>query len=199
MEARMKTKEEIRKCALKVRAEIGKAERRAADKEIAERLIREEFYKNARCIYCYASFRDEAGTTEIIEESLKQGKRVAAPRVVGRRGMEFFFIKSRADLRPGTWNIPEPGPWCAKAPLPDEETLVILPGAAFDRSGARIGYGGGFYDAYLDGNDRCIRAALAFDAQLVEKVPAEEHDVRAEYIITEKELIRCSQDYPETP
>ena len=59
--------------------------------------------------------------------------------------------------------------------------------------------GGGFYDAYLDGNDRCIRAALAFDAQLVEKVPAEEHDVRAEYIITEKELIRCSQDYPETP
>ena len=65
MEARMKTKEEIRKCALKVRAEIGKAERRAADKEIAERLIREDFYKNARCIYCYASFRDEAGTTEM--------------------------------------------------------------------------------------------------------------------------------------
>ena len=194
----MGTKEDIRKQILAVRAGISKAERRAAEAAIAERLMQTDFYKNARCIYCYASFRDEAGTAQIIEGSLRQGKRVAAPRVVGRRGMEFFFIKSRADLRPGTWNIPEPGPWCAKAPLPDEETLVILPGAAFDRSGARIGYGGGFYDAYLDGNDRCIRAALAFDAQLVEKVPAEEHDVRAEYIITEKELIRCSQDCPET-
>lgn len=197
METGMETKEEIRNHILKIRSEIGKAERRAAAQEITERLIREDFYKNARFIYCYASFRDEVGTTGIIEESLRQGKRVAAPRVVGRRRMEFFFIKSRADLRPGTWNIPEPGPWCSKAPLPDEKTLVILPGAAFDRSGARIGYGGGFYDTYLDGNDRCVKAALAFDVQCVEKVPAEEHDVRAEYIITEKELIRCCQDYPE--
>ena len=194
----MGTKEDIRKQILAVRAGISKAERRAAEAAIAERLMQTDFYKNARCIYCYVSFRDEAGTAQIIEGSLRQGKRVAAPRVVGRRGMQFFFIKSRADLRPGAWNIPEPGPWCAKAPLPDEETLVILPGAAFDRSGARIGYGGGFYDTYLDGNGRCTKAALAFDAQCVEKVPAEAHDVRADYIITEKELIRCCQDYPET-
>lgn len=194
----MGTKEDIRKQILAVRAGISKAERRAAEAAIAERLMQTDFYKNARCIYCYASFRDEAGTAQIIEGSLRQGKRVAAPRVVGRRGMQFFFIKSRADLRPGAWNIPEPGPWCAKAPLPDEETLVILPGAAFDRSGARIGYGGGFYDTYLYGNGRCTKAALAFDAQCVEKIPAEAHDVRADYIITEKELIRCCQDYPET-
>ena len=134
----------------------------------------------------------------IIEVSLRRGKKVAVPRIVGRRRMEFFFIKSRADLRPGAWNIPEPGPWCAKAPLPDEETLVILPGAAFDRSGARIGYGGGFYDAYLAGNDRCRKAALAFDTQCMEQIPVDEYDVRAEMIITEKELIKCSQDYPET-
>ena len=96
----METKEEIRKQILAVRAEISKAERRAAEAVIAERLMQADFYKNARCIYCYASFRDEAGTAQIIEGSLRQGKRVAAPRVVGRRGMEFFFIKSRADLRP---------------------------------------------------------------------------------------------------
>ena len=194
----METKEEIRKRALEIRAEIGKAERRAAEQAVLERLTKEDFYKNARCIYCYASFRNEMGTTGIIEESLRQGKRVAVPRVVGRRGMEFFFIKSRADLRPGTWNIPEPGPWCAKAPLPDEESLVILPGAAFDRSGARIGYGGGFYDTYLKGNNRCRKAALAFDVQCVDKIPSEEHDIRADFIITEKELIICPQDYPET-
>lgn len=194
----METKEEIRERALKSRAEIEKADRRAAERVILERLVQEDFYADARCVYCYSSFRDEVGTSGIIEESLKQGKRVAAPRVVGRRRMEFFFIKSRADLRPGAWNIPEPGPWCAKAPLPDEKSLVILPGAAFDRSGARIGYGGGFYDVYLKGNDRCRKAALAFGVQCVDKIPTEAHDIRADYIITEKELIICSQDYPET-
>lgn len=194
----METKEEIRKYALKIRAGIEKEERGAAEKAIAERLMKESFYRNARCIYCYASFRDEVETSGIIEEALKQGKKVALPRVSGRRKMAFYFIKSMADLSPGTWNIPEPGPWCAKAPLPDEKTLVILPGAAFDRSGARIGYGGGFYDAYLEGNNKCRKAALAFGLQCMDMIPADEHDVRADIIITEKELIVCSQDYPET-
>ena len=87
----METKEEIRERALKSRAEIEKADRRAAERGILERLIQEDFYADARCVYCYSSFRDEVGTSGIIEESLKQGKRVAAPRVVGRRRMEFFF------------------------------------------------------------------------------------------------------------
>ena len=191
----METKEEIRQYALKIRKGLKKAERSAAEQAVTERLLTDPVYKNARCIYCYASFRDEVGTSVIIEESLRQGKKVAAPRIAGRRRMEFFFIKSRADLRPGAWNIPEPGPWCAKAPLPDEKTLVILPGAAFDRSGTRIGYGGGFYDVYLEGNDKCRKAALAFDVQCMDKIPADEHDVRAEIIITEKELITCSQAY----
>ena len=191
----METKEEIRQYALKIRKGLKKAERSAAEQAVTERLLTDPVYKNARFIYCYASFRDEVGTSVIIEESLRQGKKVAAPRIAGRRRMEFFFIKSRADLRPGAWNIPEPGPWCAKAPLPDEKTLVILPGAAFDRSGTRIGYGGGFYDVYLEGNDKCRKAALAFDVQCMDKIPADEHDVRAEIIITEKELITCSQAY----
>lgn len=194
----METKEAIRKYALKIRADIGNAERRAAEQSIEKRLMEAPFYENARCIYCYASFRDEVGTSGIITESLKRGKKVAVPRVIGRRKMDFFFIRSRADLGPGTWNIPEPGPWCEKAPMPDEKTLVILPGAAFDRSGSRIGYGGGFYDTYLEGNDKCRKAALAFEAQCMEKIPAGRHDVRAEFIITEKELIICSLDYQET-
>ncbi len=194
----METKEEIRKYALELRAGLQMPQRRAAERSITERLVEEPLYENARCIYCYASFRDEVDTSGIIRESLIREKKVAVPRVTGRRKMEFYFIKSMADLRPGTWNIPEPGPWCEKAPQPDEETLIILPGAAFDCSGARIGYGGGFYDAYLERNDKCRKAALAFDVQCMDKIPVDDHDIRAEIIITEKELITCSQDYPET-
>ncbi len=112
--------------------------------------------------------------------------------------MEFCLIKSLADLRPGFLSIPEPGPWCKKAAPPHEETLVILPGTAFDRRGGRIGYGGGYYDAYLEGKDRCRKAALAFHAQISENVPADSHDVRADIIVTEEEIIRCTQDCPET-
>lgn len=194
----METKEEIRKYALKLRAGIKKPQRAAAERAITERLMKEPLYENARCIYCYASFRDEVDTTDIIRETLIRGKKVAVPRVAGRRTMEFYFIESMADLSPGIWDIPEPGTWCEKAPQPDEETLVILPGAAFDCSGARIGYGGGFYDTYLEGNDKCRKAVLAFDVQCMDKIPADEHDIRTEIIITEKERIICSQDYPKT-
>ena len=99
-----------------------------------------------------------------------------------------------ADLSPGYKGIPEPGPWCRKAPVPFEETLVIVPGIAFDRSGGRIGYGGGYYDTYLAGKTKCIKAAAAYSMQITEQIPTEPSDVKMDLIITEKELIVCSQD-----
>ena len=104
----MGTKEDIRKQILAVRAGISKAERRAAEAAIAERLMQTDFYKNARCIYCYASFRDEAGTAQIIEGSLRQGKRVAAPRVVSGRQERngILFHKEPGGLKTGSVEYP---------------------------------------------------------------------------------------------
>ena len=140
MVKKLEAKAEIRERALKDRAKIPKADREAAEHAILERLVREDFYADACCVYCYSSFRDEVATTGIIEESLKRGKKAAVPKVIGRRRMEFIFIKNREDLRTGTWDIPEPGPWSADAPLPDERTMVILSVAAFDRADTRDGY-----------------------------------------------------------
>ncbi len=192
------TKEEIRKQALKLRASMDAEKRSAAGKKILERLLEAPFYQEAESIYCYASFQDEADTAGVIEKSLSLGKKVAVPRVMGKREMEFFFIAGMDDLRPGMWSIPEPGAWCFRAPRPDVDALVVLPGAAFDRAGRRIGYGGGYYDVYLAGNTKCRKAALAFSVQCMERIPSEEHDIRTEFIITEKELVRCLQDYPQT-
>ncbi len=187
-------KDKIRKHFLKLRGEICEDMRKDADAKIARRLFETEMYRKAKSVYCYAAFRDEAGTAEIMEESLRRGKRVAAPRVTGRRRMEFFYIRVLSDLKPGTWSIPEPGPWCDPAPKPDAGALVIMPGAAFDRNGNRIGYGGGYYDTYLADCPSCRRAALAFSVQCAECLPADPHDIRPEFIITEKELIICPQD-----
>ena len=133
----------------------------------------------------------------IIEEALRNGKRVALPRVRGKRRMEFCFIMSPADLKPGFMGIKEPGPWCPKAPAPFKDSVVVMPGIAFDRNGTRAGYGGGYYDTYLEGHAECIKAALAYSVQIAPEIPAAPADIKVDMIVTEKELIICSQDFRE--
>ncbi len=171
-------------------------ERAAAQRQIAERLLASPLYREARCIYTYISVKGEVDTASLITSALMDGKRVAAPRVRGRHTMDFYFIKSRADLQPGFMGIPEPGPWCPKAPSPSADALMVMPGVAFDRTGARIGYGGGYYDAYLKDNRKCRRIAPAYAFQIAESIPTEEQDVSVEFIFTEKEMITCTTDCP---
>lgn len=191
------TKEEIREKYRKIRAQIPSETRKHADSQIAERLFNRPEYRDARIIYCYMSFKDEADTASIIDESLRLGKQVALPRVTGKRKMEFFFISGQKDLVTGFMGIKEPAGYCLEASAPSEDALVLLPGLAFDRSGARLGYGGGFYDTYLAKHAGCKKAALAYSAQIAPEIPTEPVDVKTDMIITEKELIICSQDFRE--
>ena len=181
----------------KIRAQIPSETRKHADSHIAERLFNRPEYRDARIIYCYMSFKDEADTASIIDESLRLGKQVALPRVSGKRKMEFFFISGQKDLVTGFMGIKEPAGYCLEASAPSEDALVLLPGLAFDRSGARLGYGGGFYDTYLAKHAGCKKAALAYSAQIAPEIPTEPVDVKTDMIITEKELIICSQDFRE--
>ena len=190
-------KKEIREKYRRLRHGLPLETRKSADEMIAKRLFNELFYRNARFIYCYASFKDEVCTGEIIEESLRQGKKVALPRVSGELQMEFFFINSPADLKPGFMGIKEPGQQCVKAPAPLEDTLILMPGVAFDRSGTRIGYGGGYYDTYLENHSVCMKSALAYSVQIAPEILSAPTDIKADMIITEKELIVCSQDFRE--
>ncbi len=191
------TKEEIREKYRKIRAQIPSETRKHADSQIAERLFNRPEYRDARIIYCYMSFKDEADTASIIDESLRLGKQVALPRVSGKSKMEFFFISGQKDLVTGFMGIKEPAGYCLEASAPSEDALVLLPGLAFDRSGARLGYGGGFYDTYLAKHAGCKKAALAYSAQIAPEIPTEPVDVKTDMIITEKELIICSQDFRE--
>lgn len=191
------TKEKIREKYRKIRAQIPSETRKHADNQIAKRLFNRPEYRDARIIYCYMSFKDEADTASIIDESLRLGKQVALPRVSGKRKMEFFFISGQKDLVTGFMGIKEPAGYCLEASAPSEDALVLLPGLAFDRSGARLGYGGGFYDTYLAKHAGCKKAALAYSAQIAPEIPTEPVDVKTDMIITEKELIICSQDFRE--
>ena len=152
--------------------------RQHAEAGIAQRLFSCALYQEAEEVFCYASYGSETDTSRIIEESLRLGKRTAVPKVTGERRMEFYYISSMDELVPGYRGIPEPEGREGTEALPGRDALIILPGAAFDRKGNRLGYGGGFYDTYLAAHPQAGRAAIAFALQIAEDIPSAPHDIR---------------------
>ena len=94
-------------------------------------------------------------------------------------------IRSFDDLQKGTFGILEPKPEAMNLVAPDELDLVLVPGIAFDKRGYRLGYGGGFYDAFL-AQTKSVKVGLAFDFQIVDLLPTREEDERVDLIVSEK-------------
>lgn len=160
-------------------------------KVIVDKVASEPCFLEAETLYCYVSYNQEVMTKSLITLALKSGKRVAVPKVIESetgKEMEFFYLNSLEELISGYQGIEEPdGTEAAK----DNKALMILPGLAFDEDGNRVGYGGGFYDRYLEKyREACfIKAALAFDFQVVKQLDMEPCDQRVDFIITEARRI----------
>lgn len=122
----------------------------------------------------------------MIEAAWKAGKRVAVPKVTGTHEMKYYYLESFEQLAPGYFQIPEPA-WGEEAK--DEDAFLIVPGVAFDKNRHRAGYGQGFYDRYLSVHRKHKTAAVAFDFQIVEEVPAEATDIFPDKVITETRII----------
>jgi 5-formyltetrahydrofolate cyclo-ligase len=141
-------------------------------------------------VACYVSVQKEVETRGIIEYALDSGKQLAVPVTRTRGVMNFQRILSLAGLQADRFGLLEPLEDNAQIILPGELDFVIAPGIAFDRQGNRIGFGGGYYDRFLT-QTRAIRVGLAYSFQLVDLLPAETHDVRMDWLVTENEVISC--------
>lgn len=180
-------KKKIRKLKTEQRDKMTAEERNAADKRILEKVLSLPEYRRAKAVLTYVSMRSEADTKRLISEALKEGKTVAAPRVSGKE-MQFYVIASQEELEEGYFGILEPGAACPLFSFSDvspEEIFLLMPGTAFDRTGGRIGYGGGFYDRFLSEHLELKRIALAYEVQMMERVPREEYDLCMDKIVTE--------------
>lgn len=129
----------------------------------------------------------EPNLLPLAEELLKTGKSVAFPRVSGREILP-VKVSSLKELSPGRFGIPEPPLNYQK--LLKSADVVFVPGLAFDLSGFRIGYGGGFYDRFLKNFEHRVRVGVCFSFQLFSEVPHDPFDVPVDYISTEKFWIR---------
>ena len=175
------TKKHIRKQILDRRKEITEEEILRDSHLIIEKILAMEVYQKASCIYVYMDCKGEASTRELIHHAIKDGKKVAAPRVFGE-DMKYFYVSSHGDLEPGYFGILEP-----KTTLPqaeDENALLIVPGVAFDDQRHRCGYGKGFYDRYLFSHPHHPTVAIALDFQLVDQVPFDEFDILPQVLVT---------------
>ena len=185
-------KKAIRQEVLAARDGIPREERRVKSREIEERLFALAEFRSAPVIMFFASFRSEVETEGMIRQALRSGKRVVLPKVAGKELALYEIRDFDADMEAGAWGIPEPKP-LVPAKL-DQVDLMIIPGAAFDEQGNRLGYGAGFYDKLLPAF-RGTTVALAFEAQMRKSIPAEKHDVPIQKIVTEKRVITANSKF----
>ncbi|HAR71379.1 MAG TPA: 5-formyltetrahydrofolate cyclo-ligase [Eubacterium sp.] len=178
----------IRKQMKQLRADMTRTERFEKSMQIFEQLITVPEFKRADRIYTYVSMDNEIDTIMFIDYSLSLEKRVFVPRVSGK-DMEFYEISDISELSPGYRGIYEPD-INGREPDYSRTGFMCMPGLAFDRSYNRIGYGGGFYDRYLSVENKLYKAALAYEAQLLESIPAQDGDVRPDMIVTEENIYR---------
>lgn len=178
----------IRKRMKQLRADMTRTERFEKSMRIFEQLITVPEFKRADRIYTYVSMDNEIDTIMLIDYSLSLEKRVFVPRVSGR-DMEFYEISDISELSPGYMGIYEPD-INGREPDYSRTGFMCMPGLAFDKSHNRIGYGGGFYDRYLSVENKLYKAALAYEAQLLESIPAQDGDVRPDMIVTEESIYR---------
>lgn len=188
----MQDKSEIRKELLRRRDQIPPEVRKTKNRMILERLLSLDEFRNAGIIFFFASFRTEVDTAELINISLSGGKRVILPKVdKDKQELLLYEIHDFGDLVPGYMGIPEPSSQEKQMSINDVD-LVIIPGAGFDASGNRIGYGGGYYDRLLSGLQKHIPViAPAYEEQIVDSLLSEPHDIRVGMIVTDRQLIRC--------
>ena len=175
-----------------IRASLGKismAVRLAESFDLCRRL--EPQLQSAHTILFFAPLADELDVWPLLEKLLKTQRICALPAFeTGRRIYSARRVKNlETDILTGKFDISEPLPDCEEIPL-DQFDLVLVPGMAFDLNGNRLGRGKGFYDRILAGASG-LKCGIAYDFQLVETIPTEEHDATVDFIFTPSRCVKA--------
>ena len=172
---------------LELRRQIREKKRKMTAEEIESRsrelgrlFASTEVYRTAKTIYGYMPYNQEVRTVPMLEQALRDGKKVAVPKCYGDE-MKFIYLDDLTRVAKGYAGIPEP---VADEPVAHDKTaLVLMPGLAFDPQGHRIGYGGGFYDKFLSREPNHPTVALCYDFQVLPHLDTEEHDIPVDTVL----------------
>ncbi|MBI3584665.1 MAG: 5-formyltetrahydrofolate cyclo-ligase [Nitrospinae bacterium] len=182
-------KKEIRKRILSLRNGLDDEWIRDVSIQIEERLFEDKDFLESKNILFYDAFKKEVQTRIMIKRAIDMKKRVFLP---------VTDFKNKNILISEFTNKGESGEVVPQINLMCGIEIVMVPGVAFDGSGARIGFGMGFYDRFLHRLSKDVKTiGLAFDFQVVGKIPVDSHDFIIDKIITEKRVIDCHKHIKE--
>lgn len=198
----MISKEKVRKKAVETRDSIDEESRQQKSEEIAKRILEADWFKEADIVLSYHAFRSEVEVDALNQAVLTQGKKLYLPKTyVKEKQIRFFEITDLSKLKRGYQKIWEPTgeePEFSFETVKEEQkkVLMIMPGTAYDARGYRMGYGGGYYDRYLNVHEAewkmidFMTAFAAFSEQKIILIPGERCDVKPDVIVTEKEIMQ---------
>ena len=173
-------KKELRKQIRELKRAMSPAQIERASNRLGEQFAASELYQKAKTIYGYLPYNQEVRTVPMLQRALRDGKRVAVPKVYGDE-MKFIYLDDLSAVEKGYAGIPEP---VADEPVADDKTaLVLMPGLAFDPEGHRIGYGGGFYDKFLAAEPEHPTLALCYEFQMLPKLETEAFDMPVDCVL----------------
>lgn len=186
-------KKELRNKYLKMRKNLQYEEVEKKSKNIIQKLMDTAWYRQSSTIMSYIDFRNEVITRSFIKHALKDNKRIIVP--ITDMSSKILILSELKDfdneLCQSSYGILEPKKEYVRVVSCNLLDLVLVPGLAFDTSGYRIGYGGGYYDRLLQRlPQKTITIGLAFEFQIVGNIPVESFDRKVDFIITEERIIR---------
>ncbi len=187
----MFTKARLRASCLARRAVLTTVKRRQMSATIAKHVCAMPAFRDSQTVMLYMALPQEVQTAAILAASLYQGKRITVP-VVKPHGLVAVELPAgQLQFQPGPFGILEPAVSTATI-SPQDINCVIVPGIAFDRRGARLGFGKGYYDRFLCRLPATTHVCgLAFSLQIVQHVPDMPHDVRMQSLVTEQGVLTC--------
>ncbi|MBA4336848.1 5-formyltetrahydrofolate cyclo-ligase [bacterium] len=190
MEKENITKADLRDKIGTKRRNISPAQKTKFDDQIYKNIIGMTEWKKAKNIFIYISTKEEVSTIKLIEDCFGKKKIIIPKSHAKFNTLTLHEIKSFDDTSKGKYSILEPLPH-TKIIDPKDVDLAIIPGVVFDKKGHRIGYGKAYYDG-LSVHLKCPKIGLAYEVQIVDNIPAQEHDVPVNQIVTEKTIYRIN-------
>jgi len=179
-------KKALRKEIFKLRKALTADDCRFRSEAIMQNISEGGFIKNKSNVHLYYPINNEVNTIDLIEQLWSKGIEVVMPRTdIPGKKIDNYLVSSFDQLEETTFNLLEP-----KTSTPrftKDCDIILIPGLAFDHNLSRIGYGGGFYDRFL-ADTKALKVAVAYDFQVREEIPTEDHDIKMDFIVTEQRI-----------
>lgn len=178
----------IRSKMIAKRSAMPASQAKELSRKICSRVTGIPAIKDSESIGIYISFRNEVLAEMLLASLTAMGKKVFAPVVLNNDRMEFVRLKSLKDTKTGRAGMREPVPkvFAREGSI----GVFVVPGVAFDLRGFRVGWGRGHYDRFLSDNGGTAKIGVAYDFQIVGKIDAKPHDVRMDFVATERRLLK---------